>query len=316
MTVVDEALETLSLRSTVFCRMTLLGDWGFDKGVLNGAPFHLILTGEAWLRPHGGELVRLGPGDLIILPGGDRHALLSGPDAESVPFAQVATNLGLQKWEPGERYRSVDFRFGRGVGATTLISGVFSFDDRRRNPLLASLPRMLLIGSDADRGISQKISALAALLDEELSSAIAGTENVCGRLADLMFVQVIRHHLATRKELPRGWLRGMADPQIAPALAVMQRRPEHPWSVATLAREVGMSRSRFAARFQEVVGRPPLEYLTDWRMHAAADIIVQGREGLASVAYLVGYGSEVAFSKAFKRWSGSSPAEYRRRADG
>jgi AraC-like DNA-binding protein len=312
MSLVNEVLEGLHLESSVFCRMTLHGDWGFAKEALSGAPFHLIISGHAWLDRNGAESIRLDPGDIVILPHGDAHHLLAKPDGATISFAGVSSGMGLTPWLPGVRYRAVDFRFGSGDVTTTLISGVFAFGDQRRNPLLEALPSVLLLRSGDDIDEPSVTRVLADLLDKELLSGTPGAEIVSTRLADILFIQVIRDYLKRSDALPRGWLLGMADPAIAPALVLMQREPARSWSVESLAREIGMSRSRFAARFQNVVGQGPLEYLTHWRMYCAAGQLLQHRSSVSDVAVSVGYQSEVSFSKAFKRWASQTPAEYRR----
>lgn len=313
-TLIDDLLEGLRLQSSVFCRMTLSGDWGFAKDALSGAPFHLLLSGRAWLLKEDlGDPLALDPGDIVVLPRGEEHRLVGSPDAATVPFRQVADSRGLAPWTPGTRYKAVDLRFGSGGPTTTLISGVVAFGDHRRNPLLGALPPVLLMRARTGSVAAGTAASITSLLDAELLSGMPGAECVGARLADILFIQVVRHHLSSAETLPQGWLRGITDREIAPALAVMHRAPERPWSVATLAREVGMSRSRFAARFQDVVGQAPLEYLTQWRMYQAAGRLAEDEIALPALAASVGYRSEVSFSKAFKRWAGRSPAAYRRR---
>lgn len=313
MILIDEVLEGLRLHSTVFCRMTLSGDWGFAKDALGGAPFHLLLTGRAsLLKDDLDEPMWLEPGDIVVLPRGEAHCLVSHAGAETVPFHEVSTSLGMSPWTPGTRYKAVDLRFGSGSPTTTLISGVFDFGDRRRNPLLAALPSVFLLRVSSQTATASTVATLTTLLDSELLSGLPGAESVSARLADILFIQVVRSYLTSAGELPKGWLRGITDAEIAPALALMHRAPEQPWSVATLARDIGMSRSRFARRFHDVVGQAPLEYLTHWRMYQAAGILADGKIALPALAASVGYRSEVSFSKAFKRWAGRPPAEYRR----
>lgn len=313
MTLIDDILESLRLQSSVFCRMTLAGDWGFAKDPLVGAPFHLILSGQAWLEKDGlDEPLPLGPGDIVILPPGERHSILSRPGAATVPFMQLASDMGLLPWKPSERYKAIDLKFGSGEPTTTLISGVFAFGDHRRNPVLGALPPVLLMRAGTESVAARTVAAVSSLLEAELLSGKPGAESVGGRLADILFIQIVRHHLSSGDELPQGWLRGVADAEVAPALAIMHRAPEKPWSVAALAREVGMSRSRFAARFHDVVGQAPLDYLTQWRMYQAAGRLAEGRVAMPILASLAGYRSEVSFSKAFKRWAGRPPADYRR----
>ena len=313
MTLIDDILEGLRLQSSVFCRMTLSGDWGFAKDALSGAPFHLLLSGRAWLRTDdGGDARPLGPGDIVILPRGERHHLLAQPGAGTVPFRQVSERMGLSPWKPGTRYKAVDLQFGTGGPTTTLISGIFAFGDHRRNPLLAALPSVLVMSAATASAAGSAVASITSLLDAELLSGLPGAECVGARLADILFIQVVRHHLSSSATLPQGWLRGITDREVAPALASMHRAPEQPWSVATLARAAGMSRSRFAARFQDIVGQAPLGYLTHWRMYQAAGRLAEGRVALPAVAMSVGYQSEASFGKAFKRWAGRTPAEYRR----
>lgn len=313
MTLIDDILEGLRLESSVFCRMTLSGEWGFAKSALSGAPFHLLLSGRASLvQADGEDALALEAGDIVVLPRGEEHRLLSSPDAVAVPFRDVANSNGLAPWTPGSRYKSVDLRFGSGSETTTLISGIFAFGDHRRNPLLAALPSVLLVRANSDTPASAAVASITSLLDAELLSGMPGASSVGARLADILFIQVVRHYLSSTEALPQGWLRGVGDRKVAPALAGMHRAPERQWSVATLAREAGMSRSRFAVRFHDIVGQTPLEYLTHWRMYQAAARLAEGGAALPAVAASVGYKSEVSFSKAFKRWAGRSPAEYRR----
>jgi AraC-like DNA-binding protein len=297
MTLIDDVLQSLRLQSAVFCRMTLAGDWGLAKDALSGAPFHLLLTGRAWVTLKGScNDLELFPGDLIVMPHGHSHRIASTPTAETVPFRQVA----------------VDLKFGEGKPTTTLISGIFDFGGHRRNPLIDALPQTLLMRAQA----GSTVAAITSLLDAELLSGLPGADCVGARLADILFIQIVRHYLASTSSLPKGWLRGITDKEIGPALAIIHRAPERMWSVETLGREFGMSRSRFAKRFQDVVGQSPLEYLTHWRMYRAAEQLSESKVVLPELAASVGYKSEVSFSKAFKRWAGTSPAQYRHRVIG
>ncbi len=318
MDVIDDVLDGLKLQSSVFSRMELSGQWGLSKEPLKGAPFHVILSGEAWLRlPGQPNATRLAKGDVAILPNGDAHDLMATPKAQLTPFKTVLATHGMQTWLPGDRVRPVTFMFGSGTGETThLISGVFGFGDRRENPLLAALPRLFHLRSgDADAACSGAwLAGTVTLLEAEVGSGHAGSGAVAARLADILFIQALRMHLTAAAAQEPGWLRGVVDPQIGRALSVIHAQRDQPWSVATLAAAVGMSRSRFAERFQEVVGRTPLDYLTRWRMYEAAGQLAEGKVGLRVLAEKAGYRSEIAFSKAFKRWAGQSPADFKRSA--
>lgn len=291
--------------------MTLAGEWGFAKGALQGAPFHIMLSGAAWVEV-GDVRLALAPGDIVILPSGQPHRLLARPGVAAVPWSEMVSEMGLAPWQPGMRFKALELRSGAGRPVSQLISGVFAFEDRRRNPLLAALPPLLHMSGMDETGAAPAVAPLVSMLDAELVPQSPGAEAVCTRIADILFIQVVRHHLS-EASLPAGWLRGVADPQIAPALVLMQNAPHETWSVATLANAVGMSRSHFAARFRDVVGQTPLDYLTEWRMYNATLQLVDVRMPLKSIAASIGYASDVSFSKAFKRWCGHSPAAYRRR---
>lgn len=295
--------------------MTLAGDWGFTKDRLGGAPFHLVLSGRAYVDVEGDKGRWLEAGDIVILPHGSCHRLLAQPEAVSVPWKRIMSEMGWQHWKPGMRCKTVDLRYGAGRPVTRLISGVFAFGDQRRNPLLEALPVILALKAGERTPASAAIASIAPLLESELLSGLPGAESIAARLADILFIQVVRHYLSSAEIPPRGWLRGIADRELAAAILIMHSTPEKPWSVATMARELGMSRSRFAARFQETVGQGPLEYLTNWRMYRAAGRLTGGRVPLSVLAAEGGYRSDVAFSKAFKRWAGTSPLEYRRRLE-
>ena len=312
MAVIDRVLERLQLRSTVFARMTLRGDWGFAKDALAGAPFHLVLSGRAHVRPQAGPTLPLGAGDIAILPRGEPHDLVGRPDAATIPWRRMMEQHRWEPWRSDTRFKAVDLCHGSGEPATRLISGVFSFDDDRPNPLLGALPPVMTVRAGDGSAASRAVAAVAPLLDDEIGSGQPGAENVATRLADILFVQAIRQQIASAAALPKGWLRGIADPELAPAIALIHREPGKPWSVAALASAVAMSRSRFAVRFRETVGQAPLEYLTDWRMFQAAGQLASATTALPTIAASIGYRSDVAFGKAFRRWAGQSPAAYRR----
>jgi len=315
--IIESVLDGIKLQSSVFCRMELADEWGFVKDALQGAPFYIILSGEAWLRlPEQQQPTRLCAGDIVILSSGDTHELMGAPEAKLIPYKAVLAELGVEAWSPGVRIKPVKLKFTSRVDATThLISGVFWFGDRRENPLLAALPRLFHLRAEDIRATSSQswLSSTVAFLGAEVASGRPGSGAVAAKLADILFIQAVRSHLASGTSENKGWLRGIADPQIGQVLSLMHARPEHPWSVATLAEVACMSRSRFAKRFQEIVGRSPLDYLTHWRMYASAGRLAEGKVALATLAEKAGYKSESAFSKAFKRWAGYSPAEFRRR---
>ncbi|AGP33913.1 hypothetical protein BE04_47595 [Sorangium cellulosum] len=201
-----------------------------------------------------------------------------------------------------------------GEGApTTIVAGGLHFTDARLNPLVASLPELMHVKGDggvATRWLESTLQFVAAEMDAELP----GDELVAGRLADVLFVQALRTHVAGVTCEEAGRLRALWDPTLGVALQRMHERPADPWTVEALARAAGVSRSAFAARFKAALGLAPLEYLTRWRMHRAADMLADEAASTAAVATAVGYDTDGAFVKAFKRHMGETPGAHRRKA--
>lgn len=190
---------------------------------------------------------------------------------------------------------------------TTFVCGFLGCDRRPFNPLLATLPRRLHM-----RGLSQGwLESFAKSVVEESRAERAGADLVLTRLAELMFIEVLRRYLEGLPAEQTGWLAGLRDPLVGRALALLHARPGHAWSLAELAREVAGSRSRLAERFTDLLGYPPMQYLTQWRMQVAANLLSQSGAKVAAVAAEVGYESEAAFSRAFKKATGLSPGGWR-----
>lgn len=317
MDLLGDILEGLRLESTVFCHARFSAPWGFAKAALAGAPFHAVMSGRACVEMDGAAPVLLGPGDFVVLPHGDAHRLLCSPGAPTSSFTALLEQRGAELWRPGQRFAvPVIMEHGGGGEVTTLVSGVFAFADRRQNPLIAALPNIIMVRGREGAAAPWLDTTLRYLADEAASQA-PGAGAVTARLADVLFIQAIRAHLAIQPMQTQGWLRGMTDPAIGRTLALIHASPATQWTVDKLAQEAGMSRSGFSARFQDLVGAAPIEYLSRWRMHEAAGRLLATNLPIVSIANRFGYRSEVAFSKAFKRWSGKPPAAYRKScADG
>ena len=200
--------------------------------------------------------------------------------------------------------------FGGGGIATTIIGGKFTFDRAQSKPLTDLLPALVHIRADAAE--RTPLQQTLQLLASEAAQSSVGSQLVLKRLADVLLIQVIRAHVASGACQRTGWLHALTDQQIGKALRSMHERIEHPWTVAALASEAGMSRSAFAVRFKEIVGETPLEYLTRWRMYRAAVLLREGEKKLIDIAHSIGYDSDGAFTKTFKRIVGVTPGEYRR----
>ena len=204
------------------------------------------------------------------------------------------------------------FHYGGGGALTTIIGGCFAVEDAEPVRLISALPAVIHVKGDRGTPV-QWLEASLHFVASEMAAGQPGAQTVVSRLADILFVHAVRAYLAESGQDAKGWLRGLLDPQIGHALALIHQRPEAPWTVQSLATAVGMSRSAFASRFSELVEEPPLAYLTRWRMHKASRLLAGGTSGIGEVASRVGYEAEAAFSKAFKRWVGHAPGAYRRR---
>ncbi|HWA71134.1 MAG TPA: AraC family transcriptional regulator [Polyangiaceae bacterium] len=315
MDLLSDLLRDLRLESTVFCLFELRAPWGLRKDSLEAAPFHVVIEGRCWLQLRGEKGIELATGDLVVLPHGDEHTLSSSKSASTVPFKAVLKRHGItEAWTPGKRVgRPVEIRHGSPKGEIArVVSGVFAFRDPRRNPVLDALPRVMRVACEHGRGIPSFDGALRLLIDEAFSQ-VPGAMTVVERAADIVFVQAVRAHIASTGPVSGGWLRGLLDPQIGRALSLVHARPAQPWTIASLARQVGLSRTIFAERFRRLVGDTVMAYVTGRRMHVASGLLCTESDGLAHIARQVGYASEVAFSKAFRAWADEPPGRYRRR---
>jgi AraC family transcriptional regulator, alkane utilization regulator len=306
MDVLTDVLQTVRVSSVCYGRLELTAPWGFRAESAGDALFHVVLRGGCVLEVDGVEGdVLLSSGDLVALPHGNAHVVR---DAKTSSVRALSEILAC-KSEPSVHIA----RYGGGGAAATLVSGAFHFDDRRNNPVLEVLPPLVLIRGEHGRAV-EWLEPTLQFIASEAASQQPGAKTVISRLADILFIQLVRGYLASDASAGRGWLRALAEPQIGAALRLIHQQPAHAWTVALLAQRVGMSRSTFAGRFRELIGEAPLHYVTRWRMRKAAGLLLDGRTTLAEIADRVGYESEAAFSKTFKRWMGSAPGAYRKAA--
>jgi len=300
--VLADVIGRLRLRSRIFCRSEFSEPWAMSLPAGDYAHFHVVERGGGWIRLEGQkQALALTSGDLVIVPHGGGHVIGSSPKAKPVPLASVAVAT------PSSH---AVVRHGGGGAETQMLCGAFEFDRPGHNPILAVLPPMLYVRSFGTQS-AEWLDPLLKLLSSEARHPRQGTETILTRLTDVIFVQAVRAWLEEQPAGTGGWLGALRDPQIGVALARMHSAPEKAWTVASLAAEVGMSRSPFAARFKVLVGLSPLAYLGEWRMQIAASLMRTERLSVGELADRVGYASEPAFSKAFKRFSGLSPRAFR-----
>jgi len=268
--------------------------------------YHLIARGGCWANAIGETPMRLGEGDLIVFPQGDPHVMSSAPGMRAEPnmsaYARPSTPLPLV-YEMG----------GGGPERARVVCGFLGCDERPYNPLLTSLPAVIHLSAAGPDATAGRLAMLVDIAVSESGGARAGSENVLARLSELMFVEVIRRYIETLPPAQSGWLAGLRDPVVGQALAALHGDASDAWTVERLARLVGASRSAFAERFTDMVGHPPMQYLALWRMQLASRLLAEGR-AVAAAADAVGYESEAAFSRAFKKLVGQAPATWRRSA--
>lgn len=298
-----EALHFLRLSGTFYTRSEFSAPWGLAlPPIADCLMFHVVNAGHAWLAVDGHERVLLRPGDLALVPHGLGHAL------ECEPGATTHDLFDLPREAVSERYDVL--RHGGGGAPTQMICGAVRFDHPAARQLVSLLPAVIVIEATHtldDDWIGHTLRLMAA----EARELRPGGETIITRLADVVVIQAIRAWIARDPAARTGWLGALNDRQIGRALMLIHRDPAQPWTLASLASATAMSRSAFAARFTDLVGVPAIEYLARWRMQLAATSLKEGAP-LADVAAKLGYQSEAAFSRAFKRHAGVSPGALRR----
>jgi AraC-like DNA-binding protein len=278
--------------------------WGLRFDHATGAAFHVVLQGSCWLTPLPGEptgfdAVELGPGDVVLLGHGTRHAVVSAPGVPLTDFRPTrhsqATPYGRVSL-PGPGARS------------TILCGAYRLERRRPHPLLRDLPDVMHLS--ALPGRHHGLRAMVELLGEELQTEPPGAATVTPSLVDALLVYMLRAWLRESAQGP-GWPAALTDPTTTQALAAIHTEPARSWTVEQLAAAAGLSRAAFARQFTTLVGEPPLTYLTRWRMILAARLLHDTDKTLGQIASAVGYGSAVAFAKAFRREYACTPGDYR-----
>ena len=300
-----EALHALRMDSSLYTRSEFTAPWGLELPVLPGhVMLHVVISGRCWLEVAEDEPRQLQPGDLALVPHGEGHRLLSELGATAGKL------FDLPRETVSERYEVL--RHGGGGAPTHMICGAVRFDHPTAHHLVKLLPRMIVVDA---WGASQMdwIQSTLRFMTDEARELRPGGEAVITRLADVLVIQAIRSWIARDPAAQTGWLGALRDPQIGRALALVHRQPERAWSLASLAVEAAMSRSAFAARFTDLVGEPPGRYIAGFKMQLAHDALREQGARIGDLASRLGYRSEAAFSRAFKRFVGVSPGAVRRK---
>ncbi|MCP4435971.1 MAG: AraC family transcriptional regulator [Actinomycetia bacterium] len=295
---IGEALRYIQMSGIFYCPSELTEPWGLELPPMPDCVwFHAVLGGELTLEVEGDTLT-LRTGDLVLVPHGTGHRgwgieETDTPSVFDLPHDYVTDQYAV-------------LRHGGGGQRTDLVCGGIRLEHPAARQLVGSLPPVIHI--EASRSTrADWMRATLELMAEETQQARPGGEAVVSRLCDIVVIQAIRTWIERDPAAQTGWLGALRDQQIGAAIASVHRNPQHDWTVATLADEVAMSRSAFAARFTDLVGESAMRYVTRWRMHVALDLLQRTDSNVATVAGEVGYDSEAAFSRAFKRVIGVSP---------
>lgn len=265
--------------------------------------YHLLAEGRAYAALEDGERVPLSAGDLIAFPHGDGHVLGGGA---GVPPVDAAAAL------PGVLERGLELlHLGGGGAASRFICGFVACDPRLSQAFLGGLPRLIKVNIRDDPS-GQWLENSLRFSVTQAANREAGARAMLTKLAEAVFAEILRRYVRGLPEGETGWLAGARDAEVGKALTLLHQRPAHPWTVAELARESGLSRTVLAERFRHFLGEPPMAYLTRWRLLLGEQALTGTSHGVAEIAFQVGYESEAAFNRAFKRAYGVPPARYRR----
>jgi AraC-like DNA-binding protein len=301
-----EALHFLRMSGVFYSRGEYSEPWGLALPPFEDVlMFHVVISGHCWLEVEGADDCLLQQGDLGLVPHGEGHRLLSERGGKS-------SNLfDIPREQVSDHYEII--RLGGGGAPARVVCGVVRFAHPAARQLIQLLPRVIRVEASNSPEM-EWIQTTLRLMAAESRDLRPGGEAVTTRLADILLIQAIRSWIAEDPAAQTGWLGALRDRQIGRVISLIQRDPARDWTVASLAAEAAMSRSAFAARFNELVGEPPMQYLARWRMHLALASLKEGAPPLGDLASSVGYQSEAAFSRAFKRYIGVSPGAARRTA--
>lgn len=301
---ISELLAELTVHSSVYCLSELRAPWGFEVDGANVAKFHVVLEGECWLQVDGTGPLRLVAGDLVILPGGERHCVSDKQDSPVLGLDLLIADHFLAD--------QARLRYGGDGPRTRLLCGGFALGGANPAQVLTLLPQILRIHA-VGTGLARWLDPVFALIQQEADRADPGSQAIFAKLADVFLAQAVRSYLIDAERngvLQPGQL---ADAPIGTAVALIRDQPARQWTVQSLAKEVGMSRTSFSTRFRAAMGESPMRHVTRIRLSQAAGYLTATKLSVDAIARRTGYGNSAALSKAFKREYQTSPGRYRER---
>lgn len=319
--VLSDVLSAIRLTGSAFFDVAAASPWVAEappsaeivEAVMPGAQhaieYHAVISGTCWITLVGGapfEPVQLREGDIAVIPQGEAHAVSSAPAMRAAPEIEAHRRPADDSCLP--------FRImvgQEGPSDAWLICGFFACDVRPFNPLIGALPRFMKIGRSTSPAADVLMGQVIAIAAADIARGKAGAQGVLNKLSELLFIEAIRSHMEQLGGEEGGWLAGLRDPLVGRAIALIHAEPARDWTLEALAAQAGASRSALAARFKQIMGFAPIQYLTGWRMQLAARQLSRKGAKVAAVAQAVGYDSEAAFSRAFKKFAGQPPGEWR-----
>jgi AraC-like DNA-binding protein len=313
------ALSSVHVKAAIFVDAEFSAPWGFISppadeiapivapGVERLVTYHLVVDGQAQVRLQGSPDLAVSGGEIVIVPHGDAHAVLNGEPTTFVNSADAIGNF----WSG----QVATARFGGGGAVTRIVCGFFGCERHAARLFLAGLPSLMKVPLRGDAGGAWIETSILHLCQEAAARRPGGTV-LLSKMAEALFIESLRRYMEQLPPGETGWLAGARDPVVGAALALMRRRPSRRWTLADLATEAGASRSVLVERFQQFLGEPPLTWLAHWRMQLAAKRLQTTRDTVLQIAADVGYESEAAFNRAFKREFELPPAQYRNRLSG
>jgi AraC-like DNA-binding protein len=312
----SEILSGVKLHGAVFFTAEFSAPWGFTtppsdrmvalpvaQGTEHLVLYHLVIDGGAVVELTDGQRTELSPGDIVIFPHGDAHHMSSGNDATR-PFPNYGISAKIKSRDLSPLHA------GGGGEVSRFVCGYMICDPYLSRPILSGLPSVFKVNIRTDRAGNWLENSILHLVEESASGRI-GSEAMLAKLSEALFVDTLRRYVAGLPEQQTGWLMGARDPVVGKSLGLLHSRVSHPWTIADLADQVGISRSALVERFTRYLSEPPMTYLTRWRLQLAARSLESTSRGVAEIAADVGYESEAAFNRAFKREFGLPPGRYR-----
>ena len=311
----SEILSRVRLNGAIFFNAEFSAPWGYSTppstaiadelapGTEHLIVYHFVIDGTATVQLFDGQSVELTPGDVVIFPRAHQHHMTGGKGLlPPFPNYGISDKIKARELSP--------LRAGGGGALSRFVCGYMTCDPHLCRPILNGLPPVFKVNIRSDRSGHWLESSILHLVDEAASGRV-GSEAMLAKLSEALFVDTLRRYAAALPEQQLGWLAGMRDPIVGKSLTLLHSRVAHPWTIADLADEVGISRSALVERFTRYLSEPPMTYLTRWRLQLAARSLEKTSRGVAEIAADIGYESEAAFNRAFKREFGQPPGRYR-----